>query len=264
MKKTLKIFAFALAILPMGLLTACGGGQLDFNPNVNVNNAGTYSASTKEDFNEVVIDETTNENVDFSSYRMYMKMETKSKTIGNQTIPAMTILTTGIYKINADGKLEMAIKNSTKTKDQTTDLEFYMPAGDYIYANMKMDSKAIDLDKKFRLPAEELSAVNNSTSNGEDVSFADILDEVQDADSGITFEKATSGERTNFKITIEAGEDDVVVYFLFENNEIVACQYNVGSLLELKIEKYDGNIDFPSFGSEYLAIDDFSDMFDII
>ena len=246
MKKFLKLGIFALALLPLSLLSACG--QLDYEPKLDVNSAGAYSASTKTELNEIATDETTLQPKTITGYRMTMTMKEEG----------MNMKANVIATLNDEQQLEMAMKINMSTEgtgyEGSANMEIYMPVGEYMYANIDYSvSGAVDLniDGKYKVSADEGFGIEEIAFDSA-MDFDDMLDMVDElSGNGFTIEKATRDTKTNFKVSIEENTvyeiPATTMYFLFDNGALVGYSLDMGETMKIVVEAFDGTIQFPSF-----------------
>lgn len=254
MKKSTKVLGLALALAPLSMLTACGG-QLDSKPNVNVNSAGSYSATTSEDFNQAVYDETTHDvKSDFVAYKIGMTMEGKDNDGSKGEMRFV-----GIFKATEE-KQEFAYSSYISADGVNATVKFYVPGDGYYYtdANIKGNTEGFNTaaNGKFKMTEKVASATFDKFSTAEiaeTYTYTNLLSMVGDLKSdNVTVEKAEKGTKANYKVTVAAGEylGEQTIYFLYENGKIVACQYETkmeNASLKITIEAFDGNIEYPNF-----------------
>lgn len=256
MKKSMKVLGLALALAPLSMLTACGG-QLDSKPNVDINSAGSYSATTAEDFNNAVYDETTHVvKSNLVSYKMGVSIEGRDDNGEGGAIKFV-----GIFKATEE-KQEYAYSSYVNVDEIEATIKYYVPGDGFGYADTNIKGKTEGLDASLNGKYK----INEKVSNGifDDISAADtasdytyanilsMLDDFQTED--VTIEKAEKGTKVNFKITVVDTKysSEQIFYFLYDNGKCVGCQYEASATnlsIKVTVEAFDGEIEYPDFSS---------------
>lgn len=257
MKKSIKVLGLSLALAPLVMLTACGGEQLGSKPNLDVNNAGSYSTATAEDFNQVAYDETTHDvKSDFAAYKIGLTMKGQDSKSGNGEVSFV-----GIFKVTEE-KTEYAYSSYVNAEGVNAKIKYYVPGDGYCYAdaNIKGSIEGFDtsMDGKYKIDAKDVYGMFDEVSAAElanGYSYANILSMVEGfKGEGITIEKAERESKVNYKFTVAATEysPELAIYFFYEDGKIVACQYEASAAdasLKITIEAFDGEIEYPDFSS---------------
>lgn len=246
MKKSLKIFALGATILPLGLLSACGG-QLDFNSSVNVNNAGAYSEVSAEDFTSYVESTTEGQpavNSNLLNYKLVYSVDMDG------TIAKLT----GIVQQNQDETTEMAFKVTMSGEGNSANYSLYFPNSDYFYADLDVryasEASGVNISGKYKFDAQnmdnEMSEIFSIITVREALNIDIVLNLV--SQNGIEVSMASRDDKVNYKFvkTNSQGEVELTYYALYENNSLVAMKSESGKNF-ISIEYYDGGIEYPDF-----------------
>ena len=242
MKKGLKNLAWGLAILPLGLLTACGD-QLSFNSGINVNSAGAYEVSTAKEFTEYT-NSVQEENMSFSGYKMIYNIALENGDDALGEIKVNAILVANQEKTSYQG----AIKFEATAEGEYMNMKMYLPETDseHIYVDIK-SSGSTEINGQMKIPYDltggDYGPVEQALSMASvDVSL--LFEEIATA-SDVSYEKAESGNKVNFKVS---DLEDSTYYICFENGVLqgVLCEANN---LYISIERFEGNVDYPNFSN---------------
>ena len=244
MKKGLKNLAWGLAILPLGLLSACGD-QLSFNSGINVNSAGAYKVSTAGEFTEYT-NSVQEENMSFSGYKMIYNMAIENGD-SMAELKMNAILVANQEKTSFQG----AIKLEATAEGEYMNMKMYLPETDseHIYVDIS-SSGSMEINGQMKIPFDltggDFGPVEQALSMAS-IDVSQLFEEIATA-SDVSYEKAESGNKVNYKVEYNSYDLNHTYYICFENGVLqgVLCESDG---IYISIERFEGEVNYPNFSN---------------
>lgn len=263
MKKSLKIALSALALVPCAaLFVGCGQDQLATKAKVNTE--GTYAASSKEAFTTYT-GEGGAASTTLAGYRFTMDAKVSGSVTGQSY--NSSVLLNGIIKTSATS-VEAAFKMTMEGQDI---MKAYIKDG-YVYANVSLMGQ--NMKVKYEADANDILGGFDEIGAAGPTSISDvqeILDFINNKND-LNIEASVEGEINKFHFFADSTDisamldsastilgSDFDCYFVFDSDILTGAQVsfkysmtsedlgNADIDAKITIEKYDGEINFPSF-----------------
>lgn len=277
MNKSLKIALSTLALVPCAaLFVGCGQDQLATKANVNTE--GTYAASSKEAFTTYAGEGGT-ASTTLSGYRFTMDAKVSGSVVG-QSYNSSALLN-GIVK-TSEKSVEAAFKMTMEGQDI---MKAYIKDG-YVYANIS--SKGQSLKIKYEADIDDVFGEFGEMGMAGPTTISDVQEILNfiNNNKDLDIEASVEGEINKFHFSADSTDisamlgsateipggateipgSDFDCYFVFNSDILTGAQVsfkyqmtsgdfgNAGIDAKITIEKFDGEISFPSF-DEYTETD---------
>lgn len=265
MKKSLKIALSALALVPCAaLFVGCGQDQL--STKAKINTEGTYTTSTKEAFTTYT-GESGAASTALSGYRFTMDAKVSGSLAGQSY--NSSVLLNGIIK-TSDTSVEAAFKMTMEGQDI---MKAYIKDG-YVYANVSASLMGQSLKIKYEADVNDILGGFDEIGAAGPTSISDvqeILDFINE-NNDLNIEASVEGEINKFHFSADSTDisamldsaseilgSDFDCYFVFDSDILTGAQvsfkYSMSSEdlgnanidAKITMEKFDGEINFPSF-----------------